>query len=170
MANVKFDVEGVQDTINILRRIEPEAIKELRRDIKNDAGLNAAASSIRSEIPPIAPLSGMMSHNGRTSYKIPTVKPVLSPPRKTLRTGEASLITLVTTPPRDGVGFTIVDMAGRGGPGRNARGRAMLANLAAKASRFVYPGFEKKEQNVEDGIQKILDKYAAKANVKLRVR
>jgi hypothetical protein len=170
MASVRLDVEGVRETINILRLIEPEAIKELRRDIKNDAGLNAAASSIRSQIPAIAPLSGMMSHNGRTSYKIPTVKAVLSPPRKTIRSGEASLITLVTTPPKDGVGFEIVDMAGRGGGGRSSRGRAMLANLAAKASRFVYPGFEKKEQNVEDGVKKILDKYATKANVKLKVR
>jgi hypothetical protein len=169
MASVRIDVEGVQDTINILRRIEPEAIKELRSDIKNDPGLNAATSSIRSQIPAVAPLSGFMSHNGRTSYRIPKVVPVFKPPRRSLRSNEASLITIVTTPPKDGIGFEIVDMAGRGQGGRSARGRSMISKLAVSPSRYVYKGFEKKEQNVEDGVKRILDKYAEKANVKLRV-
>jgi hypothetical protein len=169
MESVRIDVEGVQDTINILRRIEPEAIKQLRSDIKNDSGLNAAVSSIQSTIPALAPLSGMMNHNGRTQYKIPRVSTSFKSPRRTMTSQESSLITIVTSPPKDGVGFEIVDMAGRGSTGRTARGRSMIASLAKKASRYVYPGFEKKEQNLEDGIKKILDKYAEKANVKLRV-
>ena len=169
METVKIDVEGVQETLNILRRFQPEAIKELRSDIKNDAGLNAAVSSIQSSIPPVAPLSGMMNHNGRTQYRIPRVSTSFRSPRRTMTSQESSLITIVTSPPKDGVGFEIVDMAGRGAGARTARGRAMLASLAKKASRYVYPGFEKKEQNLEAGIKKILDKYAEKANVKLRV-
>jgi hypothetical protein len=82
---------------------------------------------------------------------------------------ESSLITLVTSPPKDGVGFMLVDMAGRGSSGRTARGRAMIENLKARASRYVYPGFEKREKNVADGVQRILDKYAARVNVKLKV-
>ena len=170
METVRIDVQGVQDTINLLRKIEPDGLKELRRDIKNDPGLNAAASSIRSEIPAIAPLSGMMSHSGRTQYKIPKVMPVFKPPRRMLGRGESSLITLVTTPPKDGIGFEIVDMAGRGAGARTARGRAMIAALARRASRFVYPGFEKKEESIEDGVRRILEKYADRVNVKLRVR
>jgi hypothetical protein len=166
---VRIDVEGVQDTINLLKKIEPEAIKELRRDIKNDPGLTAAASSIRSQIPPLAPLSGMMNHSGRTQYKIPKVAPVFKPPRRTLGRGESSLITLVTTPPKDGVGFEIADMAGRGGTGRTPQGKAMLRNLAAKASRYVYPGFEKREEGIIEGVNRILEKYANKVNVKLKV-
>jgi hypothetical protein len=167
---IRLDVQGVKDTIQLLRRVQPESLAQLRRDIKNDPGLNAAASSIRSEIPAVAPLSGMMNHNGRTQYRIPTVKPVFKAPRQNLRANESSLITLVTTSPKDGIGFEIVDMAGRGTGGRSARGRAMLANLAKKASRYVYPGFEKKEEGIEQGIKRILDNYAAKVNVKLKVR
>jgi hypothetical protein len=169
MTSVRIDVEGVQDTINILRQIEPGGIKQLRSDIKNDPGLNAAASGIRSQIPAVAPLSGFMSHNGRTSYRIPKVMPVFKPPRKSLRSGEASLITLVTTPPKDGVGFEIVDMAGRGQGARSARGQVMISRLASSPSRYVYKGFENKKQNVEDGVKRILDKYANKVNVKLKV-
>ena len=167
---IRLDVQGVQDTIQLLRRVQPESLAQLRRDIKNDPGLNAAASSIRSEIPAVAPLSGMMNHNGRTQYRIPTVKPVFKAPRQNLRANESSLITLVTTSPKDGIGFEIVDMAGRGTGGRSARGRAMLANLAKKASRFVYPGFEKKQEGIERGVLKILEDYANKVNVKLRIR
>jgi hypothetical protein len=46
----------------------------------------------------------------------------------------------------------------------------MIANLAKKASRYVYPGFEKKQEGIELGVKRILDNYAAKVNVKLRVR
>jgi hypothetical protein len=82
---------------------------------------------------------------------------------------ESSLVTLVTSPPRSGIGFLLVDMAGRGSSGRTARGRAMIQNLKAKASRYVYPGFEKREKNVADGVQRILNKYAEQVNIKLKV-
>jgi hypothetical protein len=169
MVAMRLDVEGVQDTIALLRKIEPEGLKELRREIKNDSGVTAAISSIRSEIPPVAPLSGMMNHEGKTRFTSPRVTVSLRTPRRSMASAESSLITLVAASPRGSFGFEMVDMAGRASGGRNARGRALLRNLAAKASRFVYPGFEKKEQNVADGVKRILDKYADKVNIKLRV-
>lgn len=168
METVRIDVEGVQETLNILRRIEPDSIKELRKDIKNDPGLNGAISSIQASIPPVAPLSGMMNHNGRTQYRIPKVSTSFKSPRRTMAR-ESSLITIVTSPPKDGIGFEIVDMAGRGAGGRSARGRAMIASLAKKASRYVYPGFEQKQEGIVDGVNRILQRYADKVNVKLRV-
>jgi hypothetical protein len=45
----------------------------------------------------------------------------------------------------------------------------MIQNLKAKASRYVYPGFEKREKNVADGVQRILNKYAEQVNIKLKV-
>jgi hypothetical protein len=169
MVAIRLDVEGVAQTLAAIRKIEPDGLKALRRDIKNDPGVSAAISSIESEIPVVAPLSGMMNHNGRTQYRIPRVSTSLRSPRVAMSRQESSLVTLVVSSPRGGIGFEIVDMAGRGSGGRTARGRAMIANLAKKASRYVYPGFEKKKQNVADGVQRILDKYAQQANVKLKV-
>jgi hypothetical protein len=168
MVAIRLDVEGVAQTIAAIRKIEPDGLKALRRDIKNDAGISAAISSIQSEIPVIAPLSGMIN-NGRTGYRVPSVTAVLRPPRATMSRSESSLVTLVASPPRGSVGFILADMAGRGSTGNTPRGRAMIANLKKKASRFVYPGFEKKEKNVADGVQRILDKYAAQVNIKLKV-
>jgi hypothetical protein len=168
MVAIRLDVEGVAQTIAAIRKIEPDGLKALRRDIKDDPGISAAISSIQSEIPVIAPLSGMIN-NGRTGYRVPRVTAVLRPPRATMSSSESSLVSLVASPPRGSVGFILADMAGRGSSGKTARGRAMIANLKKKASRFVYPGFEKKEKNVADGVQRILDKYAAQLNIKLKV-
>jgi hypothetical protein len=169
MTDVRIDVEGVQETLTILRKVQPESLAQLRKDIKNDSGLNAAISSIKSEIPPVAPLSGMMNHNGRTQYRIPRVAPSFRSPRISISRNESALVTIATTPPKNGIGFEIVDMAGRGNGGRTARGRALIANLARKASRFVYPGFERKQEGIEKGVLKILENYANKVNVKLKV-
>ena len=169
MVAMRLDVEGVAQTLAAIRRIEPDGLKALRRDIKDDAGVLAAISSIESEIPVISPLSGMVNHNGRTQYRVPRVSVSLRSPRRAMSRNESSLITLVTSPPKSGVGFMLVDMAGRGSTGRTAQGRAMITALQKKASRYVYPGFEKREKNVADGVKRILDKYAAQVNVKLRV-
>lgn len=169
MVGVRLDVEGVAKTLDAIRRIEPDGLKALRQDIQTDPGITAAISSIESEIPPVAPLSGMMSHNGRTQYRIPRVSTSLRSPRRAMTRSESALITLVVSSPKAGVGFEIADMAGRGTGGRSARGRAMIDNLAKKPSRFVYPGFEKREKNVADGIKRILDRYAEQVNVKLKV-
>jgi hypothetical protein len=166
---IRLDVEGVAETLAVLRKIEPEGLKALRSEIKTDSGVTAAISSIQAQIPPVAPLSGFMKHGGRTQYRVPRVTTSFRSPRRTMTRAESSLITLVTSPPKDGVGFMLVDMAGRGSSGRTARGRAMIENLKARASRYVYPGFEKREKNVADGVQRILDKYAARVNVKLKV-
>jgi hypothetical protein len=166
---IRLDVEGVAETLAVLRKIEPEGLKALRSEIKTDSGVTAAISSIQAQIPPVAPLSGIMKHGGRTQYRVPRVTTSFRSPRRTMTRAESSLITLVTSPPKDGVGFMLVDMAGRGSSGRTARGRAMIENLKARASRYVYPGFEKREKNVADGVQRILDKYAARVNVKLKV-
>lgn len=167
--SIRLDVEGVAETLAAIRRIEPDGLKALRRNIENDPSITGAISSIESEIPVVAPLSGMMSHNGRTQYRIPRVSTSLRSPRRAMSRAESSLVTLVVSSPKSGVGFEIVDMAGRGSGGTSPRGRAMLANLAKKASRYVYPGFEKREKNVAEGIQRILNKYAEQVNIKLKV-
>jgi hypothetical protein len=166
---IKLDVEGVAETLAAIRKIEPDSLKALRRDIQTDAGVVAAVSSIQSQIPTVAPLSGMMNHNGISQYRVPRVKTSLRSPRRAMSSSEAALVSIVASPPKGAIGFLLSDMAGRGMGARTNRGRAMLRNLENKASRFVYPGFEKKEKNVADGVKRILDKYAEQVNVKLRV-
>ena len=169
MVAMRLDVEGVAETLATIRKIEPDSLKALRKEIKTDSGVSAAISSIQSQIPGVAPLSGMMNHGGLTEYKVPRVSVSMRSPRRTMTRAESSLVTLVASPPKGSIGFLLVDMAGRGSGGKTARGQAMIRNLAKKASRYVYPGFEKREQNVADGVKRILDKYAQLVNVKLKV-
>lgn len=167
--DIRVDVEGIEKTIDILRKTEPESLKALRNEIKTDSSLVGAMASIKSEIPPVAPLSGFTSHSGRTSYAIPAVKPQFSTRKVSGRTGESRLVTIVTAPPSGAVGFEIVDMAGRGPGARTPQGASMIQKLAKAPSRYVYQGFEKKQQGLTDGIQRILEKYAEKVNIKLKV-
>lgn len=162
-----MNVEGVERTIKYLRQVEPKSLNQLRKDIKTDPALIGAISSIQSEIPTIAPLSGFTNHEGRTKYAVPTVKPEFRSPRKTFAKAEQPLVSIVTKSPKGSVGFEIIDMAGRGKGGRKPSGRAMISGLGRSPSRYVYDGFEKKQEGLSDGIKRIIERYIDKVNNEL---
>ena len=172
----KIDIEGVRDTINILRQVEPDLLKDLRKDIVNEPGLNEAVSSIRSRIPPVSPLLGNqfgyggMVHNGRTSYRGAKVEAKFFPSVKLGARNEKSLVTIVTTPPKDGVGFEIIDMVGRGKNANTAKAAGMKKKLPGSPSRYVWKGFEEKKEGINRAITAIIGRYSEKVNVKLKVR
>lgn len=163
-----MDVENVEKTISYLRKVEPQALTQMRKEIRTDPALIGAISSIKSEIPVIAPLSGFTSHNGRTKYAVPTVKAEFRSPRKNFAKAEQSLVSITTKSPSGSVGFEIIDMAGRGQGGRRPSGRAMISELGRTPSRYVYDGFEKKQEGLSDGIRRILNRYVDKVNNELR--
>lgn len=167
--DIRVDVEGVEKTIDILRKTEPESLKEMRKEIRTNSGLVNVMSSIKSEIPSVAPLSGFNAHSGRTRYMTPAVKPQFNTRKMSGARAEQSLVTIVTAPPSSGVGFEIVDMAGRGPGARTPNGAQMIRNLSKAPSRYVYPGFFKKEEGLTNGVRQILEKYAEKVNIKLKV-
>lgn len=172
----KIDVEGIEETLTILRKAEPALLNKLRSEIKNEPGLQNAMAGIRSAIPSVSPLQGNqfgyggMNHNGRTSYKGATVKPLVntSTSYKQFGRGYSRLVTISTAPPSDGVGFQILDMVGRGKNANTAKARGMKSKLVGSASRYVWKGFEAKEEGVAVAVRSIVEKYAAIVNVKLR--
>jgi len=175
---IAFDVQGVQDTVALLRKIEPEALVSMRKEIQTEPGLLAAVSSIKSNIPTISPLQGReeskgrggMLHNGRTSYRPPTVK-VKTPFNTRMRgRNEKSIVVIDTSPPKDAVGFEIIDMVGRGPKGNTRQAQGMKEKLGGSPSRYVWKGFEERARGIESGLNAILKRYADKVNVKLRVR
>ena len=171
---IRFDVEGVRDTVALLRKIEPESVKALRAEITSEPGLQAAVSAIKSRVPTVSPLQGNefgyggMLHNGRTSYKVPTVK-AKAPLYTRLRgMNEKSIVVIDVESPKNGVGFEIIDMVGRGPNANTKKGRGMLEKLPGNASRYVWKGFEQRASGIQQGINRILDRYAEKVNVRLR--
>jgi hypothetical protein len=105
----KIRLEGVKETLRLLDAVQPGSIRELRKDIKRIA--EPAVTAIRSNLPPVAPLSGM-THYGRTRYAGALVKSeVLLKDSKVSQT--SSLIRISVESPGLAAGLEIADMAGR---------------------------------------------------------
>ena len=171
----KIDVEGIEQTLAILKKAEPELLTKLRSEIKNEPGLLAAMSGIKSAIPTVSPLQGNefgyggMNHNGRTSYKGAVVKPLVTTSTSRLASrGYSRLVTISTVPPSDGIGFEIIDLVGRGTKGNTRRAEGMKKKLGSSPSRYVWKGFESRQEGVSIAVRSIIEKYATIVNVKLR--
>lgn len=176
--DIVFDVQGVQDTVALLRRVEPDSLKAMRKEILNEPGLNAALSGIRSQVPQISPLQGReeskqrggMLHNGRTGYQVPIVK-ARSPLNTSLRgRKQKTIVSIDTVSPNNAVGFEIIDMVGRGQKGNTRQAEGMKKKLLGSPSRYVWKNFEQRVPGIEQGLTNILQRYAGKVNVKLRAR
>ena len=181
-------ISGVKETISELRKLEPELLKQMRKDIKKEPGIVSAISAIKSKAPPVAPLSGM-THSGRTSYGKPRVSASFRPSVRLDKVNQRSIISIVTTPPKNQAGFEIIDMAGRGG-GRarkqttrpyqwkgvirthsiSTQGREMINALSSAPSRYVWKAIEGRQASLTKSALNIVENYAKKANVKLRTK
>lgn len=180
---------GVKETLKMMQQIEPEMYKQLRKDIRTIA--KPAVSAIKSSVPAVAPLSGMM-HNGRTAWTGVQVSVNITPAQRSRAFGSttANLVAISSTGKTAQYGFDIADMAGRGsGYGRrprsvtrpyvrngrtmqhrlNGQGQAMIRNLPGAPSRYVYPSIEGQLPAIIVLVAKSLEEAALKINRKLEI-
>jgi hypothetical protein len=162
-------VTGIKETMSELRKLDPELLKQMRKDIKNEPGLVNAVSAIKSRAPSISPLRGMI-HNGRTAYAKPRVSTSFRPSVRLDRAKQRSIVTINTTPPKDAIGFQIVDMVGRGNRRGSRKAQGMQKGLGGRPSRFVWAAIEGKEAQLSGAVVNIIDDYSKKANVRLRIK
>lgn len=162
-------ITGIKETVSELKKLDPELLKQMRKDIKNEAALVDAVSAIKSAVPAVSPLSGMM-HNGRTGYGRPRVNTSFKPSVRLDIAKQRSIITINTTPPKDAIGFQIIDMVGKGARANSPKARGMASELGGQPSRYVWKAVEGKEDNLAKGVLNIIEDYSAKANVRLKVK
>jgi hypothetical protein len=160
---------GVKETLIELKKLDPELLKQMRKDIKNEPGLISAVSAIKSNIPPISPLSGMM-HNGRTAYKRAKVSTSFKPSVRLDRVNQRSIVTINTAPPKDGIGFQIIDLVGKGPRKGSRKAQGMQAKLVGLPSRYVWKAIEGKEATLSGAVVSIINRYSEKVNVRLRTK
>ena len=165
----KIDVEGVQDTVRLLRNVEPELYKKLISEVKNEPGVASAVAGIKSNIPSVSPLSGM-NHNGRTAYTGARASSNFRPSNRLDRGSQRSILTIGAAPSGGGVGFEIVDLVGRGPRGNSAKAQGMKRGLGGSPSRYVWKGFEQRKEGVTNAVVSIIEKYSKIVNVKLKVK
>lgn len=105
----RIRVQGVKEMLQLLDAVQPGAIKELRKEIRQIA--QPAVSAIKSNLPTSAPLSGM-NHYGRTRFAGAQVNSQLLL-GKSIDSDTIPLVRLQVVSPSDAVGLEIADMAGR---------------------------------------------------------
>jgi hypothetical protein len=166
-SNIRID--GIRETIAELKKLDPDLIKQMRRDIKNEPGIVNAMSAIKSKAPSISPLKGMI-HGGRTGYSKPRISLSFRPSVKLTRANQRSIVTINTTAPKNAIGFQIIDMVGKGSKGNSPKAKGMKQALRGNPSRYVWKAIEGKEATIAQGVISIINDYAKKANVRLRIK
>lgn len=181
---------GVNETIKLMRKFEPQMLKDLRKDIRQIA--QPAVLAIKSNSPKVAPLSGM-AHNGRTAYSTPKVTVGITPAQRAKAFGSttSNLVVISATGSGKVYGFDIADMAGRANQagkysqtrkfvdprtgdvvrrrinGQGANLIRVLNSRGGPASRYVYKNIEDKLPAIRQQVARSLDRTIGEFNRKL---
>jgi len=184
----RVKVEGIDETIRSMRKLDKEAIKALRNELKG--ALTPTAKKIANKVPTTAPLSGF-NHNGRTKWT--GAKAIVSFTPSSIRRGQDvhPIVSIKMDGRRGGAGFDLAEIAGSRNltttrasskqfSRRNARqpirtrqngqGRALVNGLKGRApwsfvaGRFGYGYFLKERKAMEVISQAIIDKHQKDMN------
>jgi len=184
----RVKVEGINETIRSMRKLDKEAVSALRKELKG--ALTPTAKKIASKVPTSAPLSGF-NHNGRTRWT--GARAIVSFTPGSIRRGQDvhPLVSIKMDGKSGGAGFDIAEIAGsrnlsstrprskqferRGASGKittrqNGQGRALVRGLKPRApwsfsaGRFGFGYFLKERKAMEIISQAIIDKHQKKMN------
>lgn len=183
---VKF--YGVNDTIKLMRQLEPDTLKNMRKSIRQIA--QPAVLKIKSSAPTVAPLSGM-AHNGRSAYSTPKVTVSVTPSQRSRAPGSttSNLVSITAAGTGKTYGFEISDMAGRANQaGKYSRSRTyvkagnqvrhrlngqgenfidVLNSRFGPASRWVYKRIEDQLPGIRREVARVISQTMDEFNRKL---
>lgn len=188
-------LRGLEDTLIILKAVQPDAIKAMRNEIKSvitDAGV---MSAIRARTPSVAPLSGM-EHDGPTRWGgVRSLTTQVFSKLSGFDSKTVPLITIVASGGSDSLGFDYAELAGirrrpprsrskirgtglrgtRKGDGsiaQNGQGNRFIEMIEERfgktPGRFAYRSVMSKRRSIIENSQGVLDRYAETVNRKLR--
>jgi len=187
-------VEGLENTLAILKTVEPDSIKEIRTEIRQIVVSSGAVSKIRSRTPAIAPLSGM-NNNGPTKWAGVKTVNISVLPRIVSGKKSVPLVRIAASGGSNSLGFDYAELAGirrrpprsrskiRGGSLRgtrkgdgsmalNGQGDNFIKYLEERngktPGRFAFRAVFDTRGAIMAGIQKTLDKFAERLNVRLK--
>lgn len=188
-------VDGLEKVLANLKKIQPDAIKTIREEIRTIIAITGVVSSIKSRTPAVAPLSGM-DHKGPTRWQgVRSVTTSVLSRTEAIKNKSVPLVRIAATGGKDGLGFDYAELAGirrrpprarskirgtslrgtRKGDGSialNGQGDNFIKYLeernGKKPGRFAFRAVQSARGKIEQGIQNVLDAYAQRVNRKLR--
>ena len=161
----KMEVIGIRDTVQLLKKTEPEIFKEFRSKAKfavdpivKDAQARLAAASGKEK----APLTGMKRRwapGGRQIFPWNQTKAIKGV-KVQVRPSKTAFLTVTQRE----IGPAVFDIAGR----KNPSVFATNLNTYARASRTMWPAAESKEDEVTRNLAELVEFVNQKTNSKLR--
>lgn len=171
----KNKLEGLDRAARELNKVDKGVIRQLRKDLGKE--LRPVGREIAREVDPFAPLSGMR-HQGRTGWSQPKSSIIFRPTRKAKGTRGTPIVSLKMTGRNKLAGFDIAELAGARGLQYSTnlkKGRAFVKALKKnspfgnfKAGRFGYGEFLKRRREMEKISVRIIDKFSADFNKRVK--
>jgi hypothetical protein len=152
-----------------LKDIDPGLARQMGKDLKSE--LMPFASAIQQEMPVESPLSGMI-HNGRTGWSPPVVKVASTPGAGWGR----SIARIVIEGKPNPAMLKIAEFAGSSNYTKSTGpGRSLSKNLddegfklvKGRGGRFGFAAYYKKQPQMLQIIQKVIDRYVDIVNKKV---
>ena len=154
-------IAGVKETLRELQKFEPELAKEIKKDFKQI--VDPIVKDARTKVVAL-PLSGF-ARNWKAGKLLPWSQSAVSKSIiarfNTRRRGNSLAVFSVTMKSPAG---TIFDMAGRSSSNRLA---AALDQLYGRASRLMWPAYERHADAVNENVARLADKLADETNRRL---
>lgn len=167
MIETRIELDGVADTLKVLKDVDPDLRKQVVRDLK--AAGRIAVGAARALVPDATPLSGWGEWRGGWNTA-KARRSITVSHRATSRRGSDTIPLLTVTSGKD-AGLAIWDMAGRKSRGRTAAGRRMIATLEARygsASRALWPAVEATMPEIRRGVEDAVEAVTRTATAKMR--
>jgi len=162
-------VVGIKETLRELNKIEPELRKEIIKDFRQV--VKPVVDQIKRALPVEAPLSGFarswtQGNNQKTPWNGATVAKSVTSKIDTRKRGKSLAVMKIIMKSPAGA---IADMAGKKG-GNSPQGQIMIAALErryGRASRFMWPSYIDKANEIEGGVEQIVEKVIDATNRRL---
>ena len=171
MAKFQAQVKNVKPVLNELKKVQPEAFKQLRKDMRTD--VNPLVNRIKAKIPPQSPWAGRMrdgfSHNGRTAWTKTNPQSISINTPTSLAGRNAAKIVMIT---QNSAAVSIADKAGMRGmsSGRQPQKRfnQNIKGRLGPAQRFAWRTTVNNIELVNEIIDNIIEKVEKATSQKIK--
>jgi hypothetical protein len=159
----ELDAAQVRAVIKQLRNIDPEIVKDLRKELRSN--LSPIAQQVAASVPTEPPLSGFARSNA-TAWAAVTGKTSFTPGKS--RKGGNSLVSVRVEPRNGARGVYIAELAGSRSSGKTPQGSNLITVLnqrspmKGRGGRYIYAQFRMLRPDVVGIAERILNKTFAK--------
>ena len=170
MQSLTVGTENVAETFRVLRKIDSDLVKELRKELQSD--LKPLAKAIAAKYPSQPTLSGFEQAYGRWGWDRVTGTVKITPGKTRKGAGRTNLVSLsmnykTATP-------FVLDMIGRRNFGISPQGKALYVAIDDqfsgwfKGGRIFYKPFKESREKVVNAAEQTINRWSVKVSEELK--